>query len=96
MLDWEHAFYGDPAYDLAIVTRGRREPIELVRLVETYKAKGGTALKASDVRLYELCLVTQWYRDAREGRGSPQDVVSRLGQMKNVLRMAHADDKKPR
>jgi aminoglycoside phosphotransferase (APT) family kinase protein len=45
VIDWECAEIGDPAYDLAIVTRGVRKPLGVAsglrRLVEYYNEAGG-------------------------------------------------------
>ena len=58
---------GDPAYDLAIVTRGGRRPFQidrgLDRLLEAYAACAPEVRK-EHVHLYELCLLTRWYRDS--------------------------------
>jgi thiamine kinase-like enzyme len=45
VIDWEYARRGDPAYDLAIVTRGIKQPFHidrgLDRLRDAYRAHGG-------------------------------------------------------
>lgn len=84
IIDWEYATFGDPAYDLAIVTRGVRQPFQiddgLRRLVDAYAAQGGCTVTQKDVRFYELCLAGKWYRDALLGQGSesPDQALSRL------------------
>jgi hypothetical protein len=51
VIDWESARIGDPAYDLAIVTRGARQPHKesggLERLLDRYNEAAGTHLPAS-------------------------------------------------
>jgi aminoglycoside phosphotransferase (APT) family kinase protein len=48
VIDWERAEAGDPAYDLAIVTRGVRQPFQvangLERLLDAYAGAGGRPL----------------------------------------------------
>ena len=67
VLDWEYAHLGDPAYDLAIVTRGTRRPFQVERgfsrLHDAYLEAGGAPLTANDIRLYEIALVGLWYLD---------------------------------
>jgi len=89
VIDWEYARSGDPAYDLAIVTRGVKQPFQIARglerLLDAYRGHGGRDLTADDVHLYELCLIAGWYRAARSGdRGlSP---AHELDQMRSLLR----------
>jgi aminoglycoside phosphotransferase (APT) family kinase protein len=68
LIDWERARAGDPAYDLAIVTRGKRNPFQtnvgLTLLLDEYHRAGGSLISANDVRLYELCMVTGWFLEA--------------------------------
>ena len=76
IIDWEHAAIGDPAYDLAIVTRGVRRPFQVAggmrKLLDAYHARARAAVSPRDVHLYELCLMARfWEAGAREfGRGS--------------------------
>jgi aminoglycoside phosphotransferase (APT) family kinase protein len=76
VIDWEFARAGDPAHDLAIVTRGKRDPFKTGRgirpLLDEYRSAGGCNIAATDVRLYELCMVTRWFVDAIK---SPDDAV---------------------
>ncbi len=70
VIDWEFAKIGDPAYDLAIVTRGDRKLLgikdSLKLLVEAYQETGGIELNVSDVRIQELMLFLQWLWDSAE------------------------------
>lgn len=73
VIDWEFAALGDPAYELALMTRGESKPFGrddgLQRLLRGYMSAGGTKLIAADVRLYELCMVGAMYRRALETHG---------------------------
>ncbi len=60
LIDWEFAEIGDPAYDLAIVTRGDRKLMGinngLELLVDAYRQADGIELSVADVRIHELIL----------------------------------------
>ncbi len=77
VLDWGEAAIGDPAYDLAIVTRGVKKPFGTERglrlLLDAYNVSARAPLTMAEVRLHELVLMVHWYRDTCEGygRGSP-------------------------
>ncbi|PYO55704.1 MAG: hypothetical protein DMD83_18255, partial [Candidatus Rokuibacteriota bacterium] len=75
VIDWEYSTLGDPAYDLAIVTRGVRRPFQidggLERLLEAYAAAGGANVSVAQVRIHGLCLAAGWYRDALAERAEP-------------------------
>lgn len=68
IVDWEMARIGDPAYDLAIVSRGNRNVHgvkEGVRvLVEEYLAFGGRPIELTDVRVHELLLILRWLEES--------------------------------
>ncbi len=73
VIDWEFAEIGDPAYDLAIVTRGDRKLLGidngLKHLLEAYrKAAAGIDLTLADVRIHELLLFMNWLWSASEDR----------------------------
>jgi aminoglycoside phosphotransferase (APT) family kinase protein len=76
LIDWEHARRGDPAYDLAIVTRGLSRPFGEPRgfelLLEAYRAASGRALPAREVRFHELWFALSSYRDP-EVQGSREE-----------------------
>ncbi|XXT25276.1 aminoglycoside phosphotransferase family protein [Sorangium sp. So ce429] len=94
VIDWEYATRGDPAYDMAIVTRGARRPFQidhgLTRLLDAYAAQGRPRIEASAVHLYELCLAGRWYRNALEGKGGGEPPDQSLRHVENVLRRARA------
>ncbi len=75
VVDWEMAAIGDPAYDLAIVSRGNRKvhgvANGLRRLHDYYAEAGGQQISTMDVRVHELLLIMHWldeaYRDRKQG-----------------------------
>ncbi|MEJ2207076.1 MAG: phosphotransferase [Gemmatimonadota bacterium] len=91
VIDWEFSRMGDPAFDLAIVTRGVRRPFQMARgldrLLDAYAAAGGDPIERFEVHFYELCLAARWYREALQGCGSepPEQALARL---KGILRRA--------
>lgn len=68
LVDWEMARIGDPAYDLAIVSRGNRKVLGVndgVKvLAEEYLNQGGSPISLVDVRIHELLLVLGWLEEA--------------------------------
>jgi aminoglycoside phosphotransferase (APT) family kinase protein len=68
IVDWEMARVGDPAYELAIVSRGDRKVLGvkdgLNVLVEDYLEFGGQPISLTDVRLHELLLLLHWLEEA--------------------------------
>ena len=58
----------DPAYDLAIVSRGNRKVLgrkEGVKvLVEEYVNSGGSPISVTSVQVHELLLVLNWLEEA--------------------------------
>jgi aminoglycoside phosphotransferase (APT) family kinase protein len=92
VVDWGAALLGDPAYDLAVVTRGVRRPFQvsggLQRLLEEYHRAGGRPVSIADVYLHELCLRAKLFLDAAEdhGEGSAHAGHLRNGMMKVLER----------
>jgi aminoglycoside phosphotransferase (APT) family kinase protein len=62
VIDWEYAQFGDPAYDLAIVTRGVWRPFQIEkgmeRLLEAYAKAGGAEVTRAHVNLTSW----RWWR----------------------------------
>ncbi len=90
VIDWAEARIGDPAYDLAIVTRGVRRPFQHARgfeeLVEAYNAVAEVPVDASGIRAHELCLHASWLSDAwGAAPGSPQ-AEQRRTELRGLLR----------
>ena len=100
VIDWEFAEIGDPASDLAIVTRGDRKLMGIKNgldlLVENYQLAGGIELSAADVRIHEMLLLLNWLWDSaeaekkgrRRGHG-PDHYEERL---KSLLRRSEKSD----
>ena len=69
LIDWEYARRGDPAHDLAIVTRGVRRPFQVEggfdRLLDAYREASRRDIHPHEVRFHELCLLLGLYRDPR-------------------------------
>ena len=89
LIDWEYAQAGDPAYDLAIVTRGARQPFKLpdglTALVEAYTEAGGVGVTVAHVRLFELALAANWYVESLGGR-TQEGPEAMLGRLRGILR----------
>jgi aminoglycoside phosphotransferase (APT) family kinase protein len=94
VIDWEYAQFGDPAYDLAVVTRGVRRPFQIQggmdRLLEAYARAGGAEIDRKHVRIHELALATRWYREATSGE-SAHAPIQQLQFLRSLLRRASAD-----
>ena len=96
VIDWAEALVGDPAYDLAIVTRGHRKPFGvangLARLVEAYNRVAESPLTVPEVHVHELMLHAGFYRDAVRDYGpcGPQAEQQRLT-WRSLLRRVRAD-----
>ena len=71
LIDWEFARRGDPAHDLAIVTRGVRKPFQQVdgfeRLLRDYRESSSRDIHPHEVRFQELRLLLRLY-GAQENR----------------------------
>ena len=74
VVDWEYAELGDPAYELAIVTRGARKPFQLAQglehLLEAYAHAGGAAVdrctyRFTSSRFRPSCIETHSRRRAK-------------------------------
>jgi aminoglycoside phosphotransferase (APT) family kinase protein len=94
IIDWEATMLGDPAYDLAIITRGVRRPFQiergLERLLDAYAACAPWRITASAVHLHELCLAGRWYREALEGVSAREPADQALRRVEQVLGRARA------
>jgi aminoglycoside phosphotransferase (APT) family kinase protein len=64
VVDWECARIGDPAWDLAVVTRGARQPLQesggFQRLLAVYNEAAGASLSANAVHIHELLMHLRW------------------------------------
>lgn len=83
ILDWDFATLGDPAYDLAIATRGSPRPFKVVgglrKLLEIYNSLVEKPLLPSNVQLYELCIRAHHFADAVRQRGRKSPHAQQLG-----------------
>jgi aminoglycoside phosphotransferase (APT) family kinase protein len=72
VIDWECVEIGDPAYDLAIVTRGVRKPLGVTdglrRLVELYNEAVEQKIPLRAVMVHELLFHLNWMAEAAENR----------------------------
>ena len=93
LIDWEFCRMGDPAYDLAIVTRGTRRPFQMAdglsRLLESYEQAGGERIRPASVHFHEICLAVSWYRAALDGEGAELPEQA-LGRVRGILGRAAA------
>ena len=68
VVDWEMAQVGDPAYELAIVSRGDRKVLGvndgLQMLFKDYLEFGGQPVSLTDVRVHEFLLLMRWLEEA--------------------------------
>ena len=76
VVDWQEAKIGDPAYDLAVVTRGARKPLGvgrgLERLVDIYNELAEEGVPVYAVVVYELLFHLDWLADAVKRRAQKQ------------------------
>ena len=77
VVDWELAGTGDPAADLAIITRGKRRPLggrgTRQLLLDTYNELAPYPVTAERVYLHELCMVADEVAWAREAGHTEQE-----------------------
>ena len=94
IIDWEFALRGDPAMDLAVVTRGVRRPFQidrgLDRLLDSYATAGGVDLTAAEVHFWELCMAAHWHRDALDAKRRVHPPEQELRRVRSVLERAIA------
>ena len=93
LIDWSEAQMGDPALELAIVTRGVRRPFQTVggreKPVEAYNRSAPVPITINQVRRYEMCMLADWIRAATER--TPGDVEQLLNRFRRLLREMVAD-----
>jgi len=94
VIDWEYARIGDPAYDLAIVTRGNARLCGLnnglKRLLAAYHEAGGIDIVQADVVVHELFLVLSWLADSlqkeRQGNREGDSPKQHRDKLRMILR----------
>jgi len=87
VIDWEYAKLGDPAFDLAVATRGRRRPFAgggLTALVDAYNRLAPEPVQLHEVRLHELCIVARHYHAARD-EDNPGAAENELHHINNLM-----------
>lgn len=96
VIDWQNARMGDPAYDLAIVTRGARRPFQvgsgLRLLLDAYAAAGGEETSPTAVRLYEVCMAAGWYARSLDPATRSHPPEQELSRLRSVLRRAQGEN----
>jgi aminoglycoside phosphotransferase (APT) family kinase protein len=103
VVDWQEARIGDPAYDLAVVTRGVRKPLGvergLERFVEFYNQFVDQKIPVPSVVVYELLFHLDWLADTvkkrsqkRIGGHAPEHYAELLG---SILRRGALRDLRP-
>jgi len=100
VVDWEFAKIGDPACDLAIVTRGNRKLFGAgggkTQLVDEYRRAGGAEITPADVTIHELLMVLAWMLDAverhRKGTSRGHGPQQYAAQLRAMLRRASGHD----
>jgi aminoglycoside phosphotransferase (APT) family kinase protein len=90
VIDWECASLGDPAYELAVITRGSRRPFGipdgLARLLEAYAARGATRrVTREHVHVHALCLAAEVYRYSVETEEASEAPEMALGRLRKLL-----------
>jgi aminoglycoside phosphotransferase (APT) family kinase protein len=105
VVDWQESQIGDPAYDLAVVTRGARQPLGvphgLERLVELYNEIVEQKLPVSAVIAHELCFQLSWPADSvknhrRLGGHAPEHYAAQLGGLLRRIESRQPHDGKSR
>ncbi len=83
LIDWEFASLGDPAADLAVLTRGRRLPFGLAdglaQLVSAYRAAGGAEVTVPQVRVHELAMLAEQLRALQRRVGRSEAELEQKG-----------------
>lgn len=66
VIDWQFVGPGDPAYEIAVMTRGVRRPFKLPGpevVLDAYLEAGGVPITLAEVRFYELSMMALWMAD---------------------------------
>ena len=90
VIDWEYAFVGDPAFDLAIVTRGSRHPFQvpdgLDLLLEAYHSSGGKEITRKEVQVYEVLMHLGWYEHSLHQSRGDYPPEQHLASLRSLLK----------
>lgn len=89
VLDWEHAVRGDPALDLAVVTRGVRHPFQtpggMQKLLDAYAERADGEVREEHVRFHEMVMHLNWYGAALAGTPDVEPAASVLARLRNLV-----------
>jgi aminoglycoside phosphotransferase (APT) family kinase protein len=81
LLDWEYSELGDPAHDLAIVTRGNAKPFQApdsrAKLLAAYNARSPHEVTRDDLRFFELALLVGWFNESVPDRAEHLAKIAR-------------------
>jgi aminoglycoside phosphotransferase (APT) family kinase protein len=90
VIDWTEAFFGDPAFDIAIVTRGVKKPFQKGGghrlLLEAYNERAPDFVSRPEVHLHEICLAAAWYVDAHDSEPGTSNTEEQLRFLRALLR----------
>jgi len=90
VLNWGECCSGDPAYELAVVTRGVRNPWKVIdgrkRLLDWYEESGGRSISVERVLFYEALLVMGWLAHYLECDPSSGDIGEERRRLATVLK----------
>lgn len=93
VLDWQASRVGDPAYDLAIVTRGVRRPLRARdgrrRLLAVYNEHARRPITLTGLRVHELCLQMAIYQQLVADGASPAHRAEQVTIVKGILERTH-------
>lgn len=83
----DHAEVGDPAEDLAIVTRGIRRPFQIdggrQKVLDSYHERATIEVSADSLRFFELAMLSRWVVDPS---AEQHDKDPWLNQIERMLR----------
>ncbi len=92
VLDWTYATYGDPAHDLAVVTRGVRRPFGVDEgrklLLEAYNASSAEPITLVDLSVHELLLRMGLHAQLAADRASEAEREQAVRFVEGLLRRA--------
>ncbi len=91
VVDWESVTLGDPAYDLAIVSRGHRRVFKtdgqrLPELVDAYNDRADAPVDIDHVRIWELWLKAKFFLETFEDEGMSAHAEQKMSNFEAVLR----------
>jgi aminoglycoside phosphotransferase (APT) family kinase protein len=83
VIDWRFVAVGDPAADLAVVTRGIRRPFQIEggrdKLLDAYNHRSTIQVDAASLTFFELALLLRWTVDPEAREVSLNQIARLLG-----------------